>query len=419
MQFAVYVERFDDSKTLAEVTQEDFEAANEGLANALFMEKVDFCSRMSKECVKRLLARDNSHLAYYCRSKETQNYVIEVINGRLNIPNLRARYPRVEPQPNAWVHIPATMSQLDPKEVIRKVLHSDAGIEADLDVKVIKTKGKGARTVTCIVEPDHLRQLIAWSVDTGKKELTFGWDSLPFRVKTPPVPPPMEEAPKQQPKNRAVQILVDSRESSAIGVPKTTETSQEVSKAAVVPNKEITNAQQTLPLLKPTPVVERAPEQTTARLSSDGAQQTPPLAKAPEELEAILEIPNSPISKPESEESSLTRPQTELASESNSGDSREPSAVGVSRATESGQEDSKVVVVPTKEITKAKARKRVPACAPSQPRARDRPQRTCKSIYRRSQKQQQKQTMISDYFCVRTPGPPGPARSILEYSPHR
>ena len=40
-----------------------------------------------------------------------------------------------------------------------------------------------------------------------------------------------------------------------------------------------------------------------------------------------------------------------------------------------------------------------------------------KSIYRRSQKKQDKQTMISDHFCVQTPVPPGPP--IVGYSPHR
>ena len=153
-------------------------------------------------------------------------------------------------------------------------------------------------------------------------------------------------------------------------------------------------AQQTSPLLKLTPVVEKAPEQTTARLSSDGAQQTPP----------------------ESEESSLTRPDTESAHESNSVDSRESSAIGMSKASEATQEASKVVMVSSREITNVKERKRTPACAPTRPRARDCPQRTCKSIYWRTQKLEQKQTMISDHFCVRTPSP---FKRILANSPYR
>ena len=454
LKFAVYVERFDASETQIKVSQEDFEAVNEGLANAFFLESLELCSRLGNDCEKRLMVWDCSHFVYYCRSKEAQDYVMEVINGRLRIRGLRARYPRANTPPNAWFEIPAAMRRLDPAALIKKVLLADARIEADVVVKVITPKGKGSRTATCYLDDTHLLKLTKWGVDTGKRELRFLHESIPFRVRTlgevskatawspkegaqqtPTMRSPVVETPEQMlpplkdwndsiaeeegtetatadavetkaPEEEDVMMKDESFDSHAalditnqddqaqdIVLPVSSEQPEDSEmRTAARPSSE--GAQQTSPLLKLTPVVEKAPEQTTARLSSDGAQQT----------------------LPESEESSLTRPDTESAHESNSVDSRESSAIGMSKASEATQEASKVVMVSSREITNAKERKRTPACAPTRPRARDCPQRTCKSIYRRTQKLEQKQTMISDHFCVRTPSP---FKSILGYSPHR
>ena len=107
----VYVEKF-DNKAKVKIFEGDHDTIRQGILNAFLLESEDVIQKLKDDCEKRAFSWERGEIIFFTKSTFSQNFVIQVVNERLNLPGIKARGPKTF-RPNLNLELPSVMNKMD------------------------------------------------------------------------------------------------------------------------------------------------------------------------------------------------------------------------------------------------------------------------------------------------------------------
>ena len=179
LPYAVYVEKFDETEAQVKMIGKEFDTIKAHIANAFWLESPAFKDKLKNDIDRRLFSSERGTATFFAKSECAQAFIIEVINGRVKLPGIKARGPREESKPNLDVNFPAAVDKMQPELLLNQLLQMHANVDCEPVVRNIRPWGHG-RTVSVELPADKLAQLAAWALDNNVDSFLFFAEKLHF-----------------------------------------------------------------------------------------------------------------------------------------------------------------------------------------------------------------------------------------------
>ena len=99
--------------------------------NAFWLVGQDDKAKLYDSCEDRRFSSELGFGTYFATSAYAQQWCIQVINEKTDIPGVKARGPRIETKPNLIVDLPTTLDLYPPEIIIQKAIGYNAKLECE------------------------------------------------------------------------------------------------------------------------------------------------------------------------------------------------------------------------------------------------------------------------------------------------
>ena len=180
LQFAVYVEKFDEKNSLVKMTGKEFDSIKAGVINAYWLESLELKNKLKDGIERRLFSGERGVATYFAKTELAQDFIIKTINRIVQLPGVKARGPRVESRPNLHVDFPAALGPgISPEVALKELIWMYADIECEPVVRHVKPWGQG-KTVSFELPNDKLALLATWGLDNNVDSFSMCGEKLRF-----------------------------------------------------------------------------------------------------------------------------------------------------------------------------------------------------------------------------------------------